>query len=65
MIFTSWKELIEKVSALNEEELRHSINEEVASHNRDSFVKRMHQRYSKMRVNREREMMRLGMVVLK
>ena len=28
MIFTSWKELIEKVSALNEEELRHSINEE-------------------------------------
>ena len=28
-------------------------------------MKRMHQRYSKMRVNREREMMRLGMVVLK
>lgn len=55
MIFESWRQLTSKVSDMTEEELLVAINMEVSTYGRKPFIERMHQRYSKLRVARERD----------
>jgi hypothetical protein len=45
---TDWDELNAKLSKLSEAELKAMINFECSVKKRKSFIKRMHQRYSKL-----------------
>lgn len=45
---TDWTKLNEALPGLSESELKAMINFECSTKNRKNFVKRMHQRYSKL-----------------
>ena len=64
MVFTSWRELISSVGRLNEQELRESINYEVSTYRRKAFISRMHQRYARLRSERERALLLAGEMLL-
>ena len=53
-VFESWRDLMTDLNKLSEDELRNSINFEVSTYGRASFIKRMHMRYEKLRSIRER-----------
>lgn len=53
-VFKSWRELIKEVATLDEDTLRESINFEVSTYGRKGFIERMHQRYTRLRAERER-----------
>lgn len=64
MVFNSWREMITNVSKLNEDELRDSINYEVSTYRRKAFIARMHQRYARLRSERERAALLAGETLL-
>ena len=41
-VFESWRDLMTDLNKLSEDELRNSINFEVSTYGRASFIKRMH-----------------------
>jgi len=51
----SWRDMLEKLPKMNEETLREAINYEVATYKRKLIITRMHQRYSRLRADRERK----------
>ena len=53
-VFETWRDLMTNLNKLSEDELRQSINFEVSTYGRASFIKRMHMRYEKLRSTRER-----------
>jgi len=63
-VFKSWRELIQEVGALTEQELRESINFEVSTYRRAAFIKRMHQRFERLRSARERAELVAGETLL-
>jgi hypothetical protein len=63
-VFNSWRELMAGVSKLTEAELRESINYEVSTYRRKNFIERMHQRYTKLRSERERKELISGETLL-
>lgn len=64
MKFTNWRHMIEQIASLTEEALKDSINEEVKTLRRKDVVVRLHQRYSKLRTARERELLIKGKLKL-
>jgi hypothetical protein len=62
--FENWNQLISDLSKLDENELRDSINFEVAVKKRRVFIERMHQRYSRLRADRERALLINGELLL-
>ena len=54
VVFNSWRELMAGLNQLDEETLKDSINYEVSVYGRKRFIERMHQRYSRLRADRER-----------
>jgi hypothetical protein len=50
-----WRELVVKVKSMNEHELKAALNFELVTENRANIVLRLHQRYTKVRMFRERE----------
>lgn len=56
----SWEDFIKDLPKLQEEQLKQLINYELSTSNRKTFVERMHQRYCKLRMLREREELMKG-----
>lgn len=50
----TWRSLNDKIHTLTEEEVLDLLNKERAGQKRLSFLERLHQRYSMLRVARER-----------
>lgn len=57
LLFETWKDLIAKVGSMDEESLRESINFEVSTYKRKNVISRLHQRYTKLRAKRERQLL--------
>jgi hypothetical protein len=55
VVIMSWRDMLEKLPKMNEETLREAINYEVATYKRKLIITRMHQRYSRLRADRERK----------
>ncbi len=53
--FGSWREFMATLPNMNEQQLAEAINYEVSTYRREKFITRMHQRYSRLRVDRERK----------
>jgi len=56
----SWRDMLEKLPKMNEDELRGAINYEVATYKRKLIITRMHQKYSRLRADRERQLLLSG-----
>lgn len=56
----SWRDLLEKLPKMGEDDLREAINYEVATYKRKVVITRLHQRYSRLRADRERQMLISG-----
>lgn len=50
----NWRELDRKLSALDENEVKALLDEEMAGPRRTAIVERLHQRYASLRTTRER-----------
>ena len=64
VVFESWRQLIAELGSLDEESLRESINLEVSTYKRKSVLSRLHQRYTKLRAKRERQLLIDGEMLL-
>jgi hypothetical protein len=64
MTFDSWKEMMAKLPTLNEMELAVAINTEASTYRRAAVIKRLHQRYAKLRNQRERDAIIAGELLL-
>lgn len=64
VVFESWRQLISELGSLDEESLRESINFEVSTYKRKSVLSRLHQRYTKLRAKRERQLLIDGEMLL-
>ncbi len=64
VVFESWKQLIAQVGEMDEESLRESINFEVSTYKRKNVIGRLHQRYTKLRAKRERQLLIEGGTLL-
>ena len=53
--FNSWRDLTGVIMQMTEEELRQSINYEVAKRRRKSVIERLHMRYAKLHADRVRK----------
>lgn len=53
--FGTWRELMQTIGGMNEPQLAEAINYEVSTYRRKNYITRMHQRYSRLRADRERE----------
>lgn len=53
----TWRALNDQLIRLSEEEVAALLNDELTLHKRPSFIERLHQRYAKLRSDRERESM--------
>jgi hypothetical protein len=51
----NWRELNEKLSVLSEDEIQKLLREEMRDGKRASIVIRLHQRFTMMRADRERQ----------
>lgn len=51
----TWTKFNAALAQRSEEEVKQMLDEEVAKHKRPTFVVRLHQRYSALRVTRERK----------
>lgn len=60
----SWKETLTKSREMTEQELLTSINYEVSTYKRRDVLRRLHQRYNKLRCRREREELLSGGLLL-
>lgn len=60
MTVGSWEEFIKDLPKLREDQLKQLINYEISTSRRQSFVERMHQRYCKLRMQRERKELMSG-----
>jgi len=60
MAIMSWRHMLEKLPKMDEEMLREAINYEVATYKRKLIITRLHQRYSRLRANRERQLLLSG-----
>jgi hypothetical protein len=60
----SWKETLTKARVMDEKELLTTINFEVSTYARKDVLKRLHQRYNKLRCRREREELLAGGLLL-
>ena len=64
MVFDTWRDAVRGVPLLDEKELLFAMNFEVVKYNRESIVLRMHQRYTKLRAQRERAEMAEGKILI-
>ena len=53
--FGTWREFMLILPTMNEQQLAEAINYEVSTYRRKNYITRMHQRYSRLRADRERE----------
>jgi hypothetical protein len=60
VILKSWRELMTKLPEMDEVTLRESINYEASVYKRKAFITRMHQKYSRLRADRERQLLLSG-----
>jgi hypothetical protein len=59
-----WSDLLEKLVSCTEEELLTLLNHEALLYRRKHFVVRLHMRYSKLRMRRERKLLLQGRRIL-
>lgn len=50
----SWQEMVKVINGLDESQLQTEINVEVSTYRRKAIITRLHQRYTKLRSQRER-----------
>ena len=55
MALHNWTTLNAAIAGLNEEQLKDMLEFEAENKKRESFILRMHQKYTMLRANRERE----------
>lgn len=60
IVMTSWRDMHEKLSEMDEDTLRESINYEASVYKRKAILNRMHQRYCRLRNARERDQLARG-----
>lgn len=60
----TWRDLIDRISGLDENEIKGMLNYEIVKYNRKTIVLRLHQRYCGLRRDREREEMAQGRIIL-
>jgi len=51
----TWRELNDQMSQFSEAEVAALLTDELTLHRRPTFIERLHQRYAKLRSDRERE----------
>ena len=51
----TWRELNAKIGSMSEDDVKTALNHEISTGNRKSVVLRLHQRFTKLRMFRERE----------
>lgn len=56
----TWRKLVESLPHYKEEELKAMINREIRGLNREYFLLRLHGRYNKLRLRRERKQLKAG-----
>ena len=56
----SWRNLNAVIGVLNEEQVSKMITHEMSNRQRDTFITRLHQRYTALRTARERAELLLG-----
>jgi hypothetical protein len=56
----TWRKLVTLVGSMSEDDIKNALNYEVSTTNRSSIVLRLHQRYTKVRMFRERIALRKG-----
>lgn len=54
-VLSNWRELVEAIPHMNEDELRVALDHEVHGEKRQDFIVRLHRRYTKVRQERELE----------
>lgn len=54
-VLKDWRELIQAIPLMDEEELKAALNVEVSGERRKDFIIRLHRRYNKLRSERELE----------
>lgn len=54
-VLENWRELLEALPHMNEEELRVAVEAEASGARRKDFIIRLHRRYNKLRSERELE----------
>lgn len=59
-LLSTWVKLNERLSDLSENDLKMMINYECSTKSRATFITRMHQRYSKLHTDRQRDMLLKG-----
>jgi hypothetical protein len=64
MEIETWKDLIFALQNMTEQEVKEAINYEVSRYKRESFIKRMHQRYCILRNKSERDRLLKGETLL-
>ena len=64
MVYDTWMQMMMNLPTMSEDELRTAINFEVATRKRKQFVTRMHQRFSRLRTDRERQQLLDGETML-
>ena len=64
MVIKSWKEMLAVVGTLDEKELLETINFEAVTYKRKNILERLHQRYTKLRSQRERATLMEGGMIL-
>ena len=60
----TWKELVKEINGMGEQELMLAINLEASSYKRKAIITRLHQRYAKLRSQRERDGLLAGTFLL-
>lgn len=60
----TWADMVDRIGGLDEAEVKALLNYEIAKYNRQTIVTRLHQRYCKLRMRREREEIAQGRIIL-
>lgn len=61
-VLKDWHTCVRYVSEMTENELRTLLNYELSTKHRETYITRIHERYSRLRTLRERQALLSGMV---
>jgi len=64
MIIQSWKQMMEVIGTMTEDDLKLAINMECSTYKRKAIIKRLHSRYGQVMLKRQREQLLSGEYLL-
>lgn len=60
----SWSDMVKRIQSLDEEETKALLNYEIVKYGRKMIIQRLHQRYCRLRRDRERQNIENGEILL-